>query len=331
MKRGNLFKIFGVLFVVFLCIVVCVFYIQNIYSKGQNNLATSPFINRGQGWLNNTSTYSGSEAQALITKTSKITFGFNSVSNASQSVEIKVGEDIYTVSSPHINNQLLTISVNKTKQHSVSIKHICTHELFPCEIKLTDLVLDQGGSLLPYTPVKKRVSILGDSISTIYGNNNYTIFLSQDLGYELHNASTLGSTLSKVTGVDNAINRYVKDLKEYKSDIVIIFLGTNDITNNVSLDTFRNDYEKIVKDVKKWNSETKIFLVGILPRNDIPSSEVTEYSEVIKSISNDNGVMYVDPTDWLSSSDFLDAMHPTSESQRKISNNFYKEISPHLN
>ena len=77
--------------------------------------------------------------------------------------------------------------------------------------------------LIPYKSNKKVLSILGDSISTIYGKENYSFMLADSLDYELHNASVLSSTVSKISDVDNAIKRYKKDMMSFKSDMIIIF------------------------------------------------------------------------------------------------------------
>lgn len=312
------------IFLVATCFVLYLFF-QN--SNNQKNSAESNLISRGVGWKNNVSNYSGSEANALVKNTDKISFGFETVSKANQSVQITIDKDIYTISSPNINNQLLTIKLDKNKMHMVNFKHICSYEKFPCSMKLSSLHL-HGGELLTYNPTKKIISVLGDSISTIYGGDNFTFLLAHDIGYELHNSSILGSTISSVKGYDNLINRYKKDLKGFNSNIVLLFSGTNDIAQNISIEKFSDSYLRIIKNIKKENRKSKIYVVSILPRQDINQQIIDSYNEAIQKLATNENINYVNVSSDLEPGDFLDAIHPLVESQRKIADSIHNSLFP---
>ena len=298
--------------------------------EGQKNVNNQKEIYTGIGWRDNKSQYSGSELSFSFSNSKSISFEFNTLSKADQGVQIYIDKDVYFMSSPNLHAQKLTINVDKNQPHVVTVRHVCSYIIHPCEITVKGIYVDWGAKFTHYQARTKSLSVLGDSISTLYGKDNYTQILSDSLGYELHNASINGSTLSKISGVSNGINRYKKDLLDYKSNAIIIFLGTNDVSHNVPLETFEKDYSKIVSDIKEHQSNSKIFLAGILKRNDIDDNLIQSYNAVIKKISENNDVNFVDTINWLEQSDLTDGIHPSIGSQKKISDNFYHVLSPIL-
>jgi lysophospholipase L1-like esterase len=321
-------KYFLIIFSIF-CILLFLYVINNIISTEKINIVDDKNINRGIGWNNNESHYSGSELSFIIYKSKEISFEFNTNSKADQDIQIFIDDKVYAISSPDINDQKLSIKINPHKSHTVTVQHVCTYFYDPCFMHINGIEVDRFAKISTYQRHSKVMSILGDSISTMYGKNNYTVKLAKDIGYETHNASILGSSVSKVKGVDNAINRYKKDILKYKSDIIIVFLGTNDVGNNVPVDTFEKDYSNIVSDLKA-QTNSKILLVGILPRQDIDSAKLNEYNSVINKIAELNKLPYIDPTNWLTPNDFIDAIHPSVESQTIIASHVLDNLTPFL-
>lgn len=324
MKLKHLYFRRGIIFLSILALILSYILLFNDKSK---NVANSGSINRGVGWINNQSNYSGSEFSFIINNSQEIAFEFDTNSKADQGAEILVDEKVYSISSPNLETQRLSIAVDKKKPHTVTVRHFCSFFYNPCQITIKGIYVERSADITSYRKHDKTLSILGDSISTIYGKNNYTHLLAEDLGYELHNASIIESTVSEVSGADNAIKRYKKDLMSFKSDVIIIFLGTNDTTRNVELDTFEKDYSKIVSDVKKFNPDGKIFLVGILQRNDINKNVLQNYNNVIKILAEKNNLYFIDPFSWLEENDFSDDVHPSLESQKKLAQHFQDVLS----
>lgn len=279
-------------------------------------------LNRASGWVNSQSSYSGSELSFAIRNSPQIEFEFSSESNANQGLQIYVDQKYYYVSSPNLDTQKLSIVLDKKKTHSITVRHVCTRFYSPCQVKIRGIYVVPGTQVYPFTSHKKVLSILGDSISTIYGKDNYSQLLADDLGYELHNASILESTVTDTKGGNGAIKRYKKDVLGTKSDATIIFLGTNDAARGVDVKVFENDYSAIVKDIVSYNARGKVYLVGSLPRNDVNESLLENYNLIIKRIAQKYNVRYIDPDSWLLSGDFSDGLHPAFESQRKLANQF---------
>lgn len=321
-------KYFPIIFSI-ICVLIFLFLFKTIISTEEINIVNADEINRGVGWINNESKYSGSELSFIVNKSKEISFEFSTNSKADQNVQIFIDDKVYEITSPDINNQKLSLKIDPSKPHTVTIQHVCTNFYDPCSIKLNRIWVDRFAKITTYQRHSKVMSVLGDSISTMYGKNNYTVKLAKDIGYEMHNASILGSSVSKVKGVDNAIDRYKKDIINYDSNIIIIFLGTNDAGNKVVLDTFEKDYSQIVNDIKN-NSKAKIILVGILPRQDIELSTLEEYNFVINKIADKYEVPFINPISWLTPNDFIDAIHPSLNSHKIIAGYLKEKLSPFL-
>jgi len=322
-------KAFRLLLVTFFLIIS--FFTYSFFYNPEENIINNDLIEWGAGWKNNQSFYSGSELGFIVDNTKVLSIEIKSESKADQELEIIIdNKNYYLSSSADSNIQRLTIYLDNKSSHKINIRHSCIYFYYPCELTLTGIYINKHANLLPFTLSKKIVSILGDSLSTIYGKQNYSRLFADSIGYQLHNASILGSTVSKVKDVDSATNRYEKDLKPFKSDLTIIFLGTNDVSNNVPLGVFESNYSQIVSDINRWNPDGKILLVGILPRNDISSNVLVSYDEVIKRISIANNAYFVDTAGWLQKSDFDDDIHPSATSQIKLAENFKEVISSKL-
>lgn len=327
MSEDKINRFLFIVLTIFIVIAGFVFLFLNAGFEKEKNVVNHKSINKGLGWENNTSHYSGSELSFAYDNSDSIAFRFSTKSVATQGVEIIINDESFTINSPNIDKQTLRIQSGKMKINNVLVKHFCTYFYDPCDIKITQIDVSSNSRIYKYIPHNKRLSVLGDSISTIYGKNNYTYLTAKKLGYELHSAAILGSSLTKIKGIDNLINRYEKDIKNYNSDIIVINIGSNDAAHNVSLETFKNNYLEIIKDIKKWHPESKIFLFGILPRKDVEPGVIASYNNEISAISSAAGVRFIDSSNWLEEKDYSDAIHPSNESQEKISDKFLSEIN----
>ncbi len=318
-----IFSVSFLVIILYLCII--------LLSNTTSNFLSDSLISRGYGWKNNESLYAGSELNFKFSNSKGVSFEISTKSKADQGIEILIDNKAYFLPSSINQSKTLSIKVNKNQSHTVTVRHFCTYLYDSCNVTLQRILLDSFAQVSPYRLHRKILSILGDSISTIYGVNNYSQIVAERLGYELHNASIMGSTVARVEGADSASLRYKKDIMDFRSNVIVIFMGTNDVGTNVQLDVFEKNYTKIVSDLTLHSPSIKIFLVGILPRKDRDSSTIYNYNAIIKNIADNNNIQFIDTSDWLSSEDFADAIHPSGEGQKKLGEHFRMILSSHTN
>ena len=141
----------------------------------------------------------------------------------------------------------------------------------------------------------KRLSILGDSISTYEGYSNdedankstahnkvfykspfpiektYWMKVIADLELNLCvNNSWSGGNLSGKNDETSGLNRAVNLADNYENspDIIIVFMGINDLGRNIPLNTFHKDYETTLKILKRNYPKASVCCVNI-PDRDI--------------------------------------------------------------
>ena len=318
----------SLLFLIFLLLTILAF----IWLSGNTtqNFLYSKYIDTGVGWINDRSRYAGSEMHFIFTNSAFITVRASANSKADQGIELFIDNKSNLFPLSINNSSTFTMKVDKRVLHTVTIRHFCTYLYYPCGVTLQGIILNSNARLIPYKQHIKILSILGDSISTMFGIDNYSQITADALQYELHNASIMGSTVTKVPGLDSASMRYKNDLMNFKSDAIIIFLGTNDVGAHVQLDTFEKDYTNIVTSIKAYNAHSKLFLVGILPRKDIGYSNISPYNDIIKSVALLENANYIDMSQVLTPEEFADSIHPSQEGQKKIADFLKNELTPFL-
>ena len=199
----------------------------------------------------------------------------------------------------------------------------------------------------------KKLSILGDSISTYKGvsndkSANHTIVdnayfyrpifelsdtywgrLLQMTGMTLCvNNSWSGGNLSGRSDLTSGVNR-ARNLCHNngdKPDVIIVFMGINDVGRGIDPEVFREDYIETLRIIKADHPDASVFCVN-LPDRDIFLKKQTEvYNNIINeavSLSGDN--FYV--VDLFSSrlnndyyyNNTLDGLHPDKDGMRIIS------------
>jgi lysophospholipase L1-like esterase len=299
---------------------------MDFVQEDEVNIIDNKIINKGVGWAKNESFYSGSELSFSFSKSGKIKFKVISESESDQGIEILIDDKKYHMSSPDLNSQLLTIMVDEHKPHNVTIRHYCIRLMHECQIKIEGIYLDKDHKLYAFQSHNKLLSILGDSISTIYGNKNYSHLLANNLGYELRNASIMESTVSMLTDNNSAINRYKNDLMNLDSDVIIIFMGSNDAFKAIPIGTFEEKYSTIVSDLQRNNPDTKMFLVSILPRIDVESSILDTYNQTIKEVAARYKINFIDSSGWINENHLTDGVHPSFDSQQILANKIGESI-----
>lgn len=198
----------------------------------------------------------------------------------------------------------------------------------------------------------KLISILGDSISTYEGvsndpsANSTTIYnpafyrgvfplsgtywqrVIDDLGLKLCvNNSWSGGNLSGVDDPDSGVNR-ARNLSRddgTSPDIIIVFMGINDLGRNVDAEVFAMDYERTLAIIKEDHPGAQVCCVN-LPDRDVFLKQRTKIfnSAIENAVKNAGDNFFI--ADLFSSrlnNDFyymntLDGLHPDEDGMRII-------------
>lgn len=162
---------------------------------------------------------------------------------------------------------------------------------------------------------------LGDSLTAGVGvsdyKNSYPYLLAEKLSLknnvELTNLAHAGDTSSDLLTT-------LPKVLSLKPDLITVLIGVNDIHNLKSLSEFENNYIQIVSALKKTNA--KIYLLSIpylgsekivyFPYNFILEFRTKQFNNVIKKISLDNQVTFIDLNASKKPANFysLDQFHP---------------------
>ncbi|MBR3993919.1 MAG: SGNH/GDSL hydrolase family protein [Clostridia bacterium] len=148
----------------------------------------------------------------------------------------------------------------------------------------------------------KRLSILGDSISTYQDVSNNPEFnsmlyynpcfyrepfpvektywhqLMDKLGLTLCvNNSWSGGNLSGIDDEDSGVNRvnYLSDNNGENPDVIIVFMDINDLGRRIPIEVFSADYERALKIIKSKYTNALVCCVN-LPDRDIVMKKQTE-------------------------------------------------------
>lgn len=317
----------------FLIFSVAIYFLwkENLKLKNDRiNIVNNEKINWGKGWNNKQSKYSGSELRFTVVNNKSISLKV-SVPNPEpiQEMEITVEGKAFYLSSPDLEKKELTIHLKKesfNNPQEVRIRSFCTYQYIPCNVSIESIIVDGSAKLLSPPNLPKTLSVLGDSISTNFGSQNFTRYLADHLGYQLHNASVFHSTISKTEGI-SGISRLKKDVLDFKPNYVVVFLGTNDILENVSLNEFKQSYKAIVERLKKDSPKSKVILAGIIKSKALDPNTVDEFNETIQQVGASEHTIYIDTSGWLHDEDYMDSIHPSIQAQIKLEAGFFDVIS----
>ena len=206
----------------------------------------------------------------------------------------------------------------------------------------------------------KRLSILGDSVSTYKGISNdqsahptlwnnpwfycgeflpektYWMRLIKELGFELCvNNSWSGGNLSGQEDLNAGVNRvsYLARGDGSVPDFIIVFMGLNDLGRNVNVDTFATDYEKTLEKIKELYPEATTCCVN-LPDRDAYFRSRTELfnGAIVKAVKNAGDSFFVaDLFNSRLNNDFyymntVDGLHPDEDGMKIIAEVIKKAI-----
>lgn len=199
----------------------------------------------------------------------------------------------------------------------------------------------------------KKLSILGDSISTYRGVSNdstanytirhnpyfyylpfplektYWMRLITELEMELCvNNSWSGGNLSGEFDLNSGVNRahHLSRDDGVKPDIIIVFMGINDLGRNVPVDIFAKDYEKTLEIIKAEHPKAKVCCVNLPDRYADFKSRTELFNQAINIAAKKSGKNFfvADLFGSRLNNDFyynntVDGLHPDEDGARIIS------------
>ena len=192
-----------------------------------------------------------------------------------------------------------------------------------------------------------RITCVGDSITdgigASNGENAYPSQLQKLLGdsYLVLNKGVSGTTVTRSDERAYTKTSKYQESLESNPDIVIILLGTNDITakgieTEEGKNTFRDDYELLIKDYLNCGSNPKIMLVSPLSsvdgnNNHDNRNAINERVQIplIESLANEYGLTYLDGhfyTATWTRTDLGDGLHPSDSGYVKLAKFFANAI-----
>lgn len=172
---------------------------------------------------------------------------------------------------------------------------------------------------------------LGDSLTAGVGvndyNNSYPYQVAEKMAQE-GKAVTLRTVARPGWKAGDLADKLGDQSIDLRSDVVTLFIGTNDIYGNVSKREFRKNYENIL-DILSRRSGAKVNIISLpylgsddlikLPYNYYFKDKTREFNEIIKQLAEDYQFNYIDlyTLNLLSSSrvaDYYaaDLFHPSS-------------------
>ncbi|HSX09836.1 MAG TPA: SGNH/GDSL hydrolase family protein [Candidatus Saccharimonadales bacterium] len=327
MKKQTAFFLFCVLI---LLVSFGAGYIHLVFKPQIKNNITNKAIFWSNEWRNYKTHVSGSEFSFAVDGVQSLSFQMHAEDTDSVELVVKVDNKVYTLQEPDINNKSLTIDI---PQNDIHMEHIVTGKVYclpginPCDLQMKDIIT-KGGKIISWHNSEKTLGVLGDSISLFQLSHGYPALLSNTFQLHLHNASLWGRTAGVDHGKYPAVFLYQKSLIAYRPDIVIIFLGINDVYFGASEDSFKKDYETIVTGVRKDLPQAKVILVGMLPGKDSDeeAGRIIAFNNDIKSIAGEHKLTFADSRSWLTEGDYSDQFHPTIQGEAKIAYHLAKLI-----
>lgn len=148
------------------------------------------------------------------------------------------------------------------------------------------------------------VLFVGDSLTEYWLNDGKTIW---DAEFASWNPGNFGISGDTTYGV---LARLGDELDGLKPKVVVLLIGTNDLSAGEKPETIASNIEKIVKLIKKKTADSKILILGLLPRGqskDAVRKSLVEVNERISKYDNGSDIQYLDMSKkFIGDSDDLD-------------------------
>lgn len=211
----------------------------------------------------------------------------------------------------------------------------------------------------------KRMSILGDSVSTYKGASNdasanlstsynpyfyrlpfplektYWSLILDKFGMSLCvNNSWSGGNLSGIDDESSGVNRasHLSRDNGEKPDFIIVFMGLNDLGRGIDIDIFSRDYESALLTIKKNQPNATVCCVNMPDRDPIFKKRAEKINYAIENAVNKmgNGYFIADLYNSRLNNDFyydntVDGLHPDEDGMRIIAEVISDAIIKNIN
>lgn len=199
------------------------------------------------------------------------------------------------------------------------------------------LILDAGGETRPAEMPREVIEFVGDSITVGYGSSDMPT-----KGYPWRTAESIGAahiqiahggiclvdgytcTTVNTVGMVSAYSRQANvevtpgspwSFAEYIPTQIVVNLGTNDSIRGVPNDLFLSTYVQLLSTIRTAHPSAEIFVLR--PFGGFKGPQARSAVDARRA-AGDANVHFVDTTGWLTSSDYLDTLHPNDAGVDKI-------------
>ncbi|MFD0672702.1 GDSL-type esterase/lipase family protein [Cohnella sp. GCM10027633] len=205
------------------------------------------------------------------------------------------------------------------------------------DFQFAGLELDDAASTQVTMPRAKLIEFVGDSITVGYGSSDmptmsYPWRTAESINAEHVQISHGGMCLPdgySCTGVNavgmissffNQKNIEVTpaapwNFTDYTPSQVVVNIGTNDGRLGVPDSTFQNTYITLLTSIRAKYPSAPIFVIR--PFGGYKALQA-QNAAAARNSAGDANVFYVDTTGWLTSTDYLDTLHPNDNGVQKI-------------
>lgn len=207
---------------------------------------------------------------------------------------------------------------------------------------------------------KKRISILGDSVSTFAGitspealfydawrqeetgvtspDDTWWMQVIQGMGGMLGvNNSYAGSTVSGGFMTSGTSEKRLRTLSaEGEPDMILVAMGANDWGFGVHPQEFEYEYRRMLQRMKRLYPRAEIWCATILRGKPVPEEEMffnvdgvispNIYSDIIRRIGTEEAVHLADVSGYHMEYETIDGVHPNREGMKMIACLWLKEL-----
>lgn len=207
---------------------------------------------------------------------------------------------------------------------------------------------------------KKRISILGDSVSTFAGitppealfydawrqeetgvtspDDTWWMQVIQGMGGILGvNNSYAGSTVSGGFMTSGTSEKRLRTLSaEGEPDMILVAMGANDWGFGVHPQEFEYEYRRMLQRMKRLYPRAEIWCATILRGKPVPEEEMffnvdgvispNIYSDIIRRIGTEEAVHLADVSGYHMEYETIDGVHPNREGMKIIACLWLKEL-----
>jgi acyl-CoA thioesterase-1 len=179
-------------------------------------------------------------------------------------------------------------------------------------------------------PGKKRIVILGDSITAGYGldpQQAYPALLQKEIDaavspYTVVNAGVSGDTTA------GGLRRVDWALGKAGAEILVIALGGNDGLRGISPAQTAENLAGIIDKARAKNPEMKVLVAGMEMPGNMGAEFISQFKAVFPKVAADKRAVLIPfLLDGVGGDEKLnqpDRIHPTEEGQRKVAENVWK-------